>query len=236
MNDGLLTRYVEAGFPHLRQASTLPEWLVPGVADVAHELGDQAMLELAEPMGLAERLKAFLARAPEPDSLSVEMWHGGISRWPAIHQVLPVTMALLRACEKVDALERRGVLTPDYVSLVRDLAVISYAPFMPNGSEILGRLAGILGGNPTEPATLLDRYTTAMAKGDSDTLASVEECILQNPAWAAWSEGLLARGKAFPFMPRFIGVNPSLTNELAQVLVTMIREVLDANSGRNHAN
>lgn len=236
MRDGLLTRYMEAGFPHLRQVSGLPRWLVPDMTDAAHELGDQSMLELAEPLDLAERLKAFLARAPEPDSLPVEVWHGGISCWSAIHQVLPVTIALLRACEKIDALERRGVLTPDYVSLVRDLAVISYAPFAPNGSEILSRLASILGGSPAEPAGLLNLYITALAKGDNDILTSVDHCILKNPAWREWSRRLIAKGKAFPFMPRIIGISPPLTSGLKQLLVNMVMEVLNADRSRNYPN
>ena len=236
MRDGLLTRYMEIGFPHLRQVSGLPEWLVPDMAEAARNLGDQAILELAKPLGLAERTSAFLAQPPDPDSLPVEIWQENIRRWPAIRQVLPVTMALLRACEKVDALERRGLLRVDLASLVRGLATISYAPFVPDGSEILSRLAAILGGSSAEPAGLLHLYTLALVKGDEDTLADIDNCILQNPAWAAWSERFLTTGKAFPSIPRVIGVSTPLTSELAQVLVTMIMEVLNANSGGNYPN
>ncbi|GAH72564.1 unnamed protein product, partial [marine sediment metagenome] len=139
MRDGLLPRYIEIGFPHLRQVSGLPEWLVPDVAEAVRNLGNEAILELAKPLGLAERASAFLAQAPDPDSLPVEIWQENIRRWRAVHQVLPVAMALLRACEKLDALERRGVLKINFASLVRDLAVISYASFAPNGSQILNR-------------------------------------------------------------------------------------------------
>ena len=236
MSDSLLTRYLEAGFPHLRQTSRLPEWLVPDVAGVAHKLGDKAIVDLAEPLGLSERVEAFLARAPEPDGLPVEAWQDGISRWPAAHQVLPVTMALLRACEKVDAMERRGLLRVDLASLARALATIAYASFTPNGSQILNRLASILGGTVAEPTELLDLYTTAVVKVDTDTLTGVEDCIRQNPVWAAWTKRLLATGKAFPFMPRVIGVNPVPTNDLIRLLAAMVREVLNADSSRNYPN
>jgi hypothetical protein len=236
MREELLTQYMEAGLPHFRQLSGLPEWLVPDVAEVARTLGDETMLEIAEPLGIAEKVKTLLDQAPEPGSLPVEIWQDGIHRWQAINQVLPVTIALLRAREKVDTLERRGVLKVDFASLVRGLATISYAPFVPDGSEILSRLAAILGGSSAEPAGLLHLYTLALVKGDEDTLADIDNCILQNPAWAAWSERFLTTGKAFPSIPRVIGVSTPLTSELAQVLVTMIMEVLNANSGGNYPN
>jgi len=236
MSDGLLTRYIEAGFPHLRQMSRLPEWLVADVTKVARQLGDEGMLKLAEPLGLADGVKAFLAQAPEAESLSIEIWQEGIGRWRAVHQVLPVAMALLRACEKLDALERRGVLKINFASLVRDLAVISYASFAPNGSQILNRLASILGGTVAEPAELLDLYITAVVKVDTDTLTGVEDCIRQNPVWAAWTKRLLEIGEAFPFAPRVIGVSPTATSGLIQLLATIIVEVTNADSSRNYPN
>ena len=114
MNQNLLARYIEVGFPHLWELSKLPECLVPDVADVAHELGDQAMLELAEPLRLSEGIKSLLTQAPEADKLPVEIWREGISRWNTLHQVVPVTLSLLRACEKVEALERWNVLVVDF--------------------------------------------------------------------------------------------------------------------------
>lgn len=236
MRDGLLTRYMEVGFPHLRQVSGLPEWLVPDVAEAACNLGDQAILELAKPLGLAERASAFLAQAPDPDSLPVEIWQENIRRWPAIRQALPVIMALLRACEKVDALERGGVLRIDFASTVCGLATIACATFTPNGGKILDRLAGMLGGSPAEPAALLNLYVKALENGNGDTLASVEECILQNPAWAAWLERLLATGKSLKLTPRVIGVSPVSTGGLIQLLAAMIVEVTNADRIRDIGN
>lgn len=235
MRDGLLTEYIEAGFPHLKQMARLPEGLLPDFAVVVRTLGDETMLEIAEPLGLAERVKVVLARAPEPDSLPVEVWQQGIANWPPVHQVLSVTMALLRACEKVDALEQRGALKIDFV-LVRGLAVTAYAPFAPNGGQLLSRLADILGSTVIEPAGLLDRYITAVVAGDTDTLAGVDRCILGNPAWREWSERILAIGRDFPFLPRVIGISPPLTSGLKQVLVNMMVEVFNAERSRNYPN
>ena len=235
MRDGLLTHYIEVGFPHLREVSGLPEWLLPDMAEVASKLGDQAILEIAESLGISERVKAFLTRAPEPESLPVEIWQQGIANWQLVHQVLAVIMALLRACEKVDALERRGALRVNFV-LVRGLAVTAYAPFAPNGGELLSRLADILGGSTAEPAGLLERYIMAVVAGDTNTLASVDCCILENPAWRAWSERFLATGKDFPFLPRVIGISPPLTSRLKQVLINMMMEVLNADHSRNYPN
>jgi hypothetical protein len=235
MNDELLTRYMETGFPHFRQVSGLPEELLPDFAVVARELGDDTMVKLAEPLGLAERIKTMLAQTPDPDSVPVEIWQQGIANWQYVHRVLSVSIALLHACEKVDALERRGALKIDPV-LVRGLAVTAYAPFVPNGSELLSRLADILRGTVVEPAGLLDRYVMAVVAGDSDTLASVDRCIVENRPWREWSETFLSTGKDFPFLPKVIGVTPPLTSGLKHVVVNMVLEVLNAHHSRNYPN
>lgn len=233
MRDGLLTEYIEAGFPHLRQVAGLPEQLLPDFAAVARQLGDEGMLKLAEPLGLAERIKTLLTQAPDPASLPVEIWQQAIANWPPVRRVFSVTMGLLRVCERVDALERRGVVKID-LALVRGLVVTAYAPFAPNGSELLSGLADILGGTSVDPARLLDRYITAVVEGDTDTLVGVDRCIVRNRVWRDWSERILAAGKAFPFRPRVIGISPPLTSELKQVMVNVIVEVLNAQHSRDY--
>jgi hypothetical protein len=224
---------MEAGFPHLKQMARLPEALMPDFAKVARQLGDETMLEIVEPLGLTERLKTLLAEAPDPDMVPVEIWQQSIANWPPVQQVLSATMALLHACEKVEALERQGVLKIDS-ALIRGLAVTTYAPFAPNGSELLSRLADILGGSLAEPVGLLGRYILAIMVGDTDTLADVDRYILENPVWREWSERFLAIGKGFPFVPRVIGIRPPLTKVLKQALVNMMMEVLNADHSRNY--
>jgi len=236
MKNGRLTRYVEAGLPHLRHVSKLPGWLAPGVPEVASQLGDKSLLKLAEPLCLSEGIKSLLNQAPEADKLPAEKWQEGMGRWQAVHQVAPVTLALLRAREKVEALERRGVAGVSSASTTRGLATIAFATFAPNGGKILDRLAGILGGSPAEPAALLNLYVKAMENGDKDTLADVEECILQDPAWAEWSRRFIAEGMAFPFIPRVIGVSPIPTGELIRLLAAMIVEVTNADCIRDIGN
>jgi hypothetical protein len=235
MREGLLTQYIEAGFPYLKQMARLPEGLAPDFTKVARTLGDEIMLEISEPLGLAERIKALPAEAPDPYGLPIEIWQQGIANWPPVAQVLPVTMALLRACEKVDALEQQGTLKIDF-TLVRGLAVIAYAPFAPNGSKLLDRLADVLGGTAAEPARLLERYITAVMAGDTDILSNVDCCVQENPAWHEWAERFLATGKDFPFLPRVIGISPPLTDGLKQVLVNMVMEVLNDYHSRNYRN
>jgi len=236
MKDGLLAQYMEIGFPHLRQVSGLPEWLVPDVADVAHELGDQAMFKLAESLGLTQGLKSFLAQAPEADKLPAEVWRESIGHWHALHQVVPVTLALLRACEKVEALERRGVAGINSASTVRGLATIACATFTPNGGKILDRLAGILDGSPAEPAVLLNKYVAALENGDKYILTRVEEYILQDQVWTEWFKRFSAVGTAFPFIPRVVGISPVPTSELIQLLAAMIVKVINADHSRDTRN
>jgi hypothetical protein len=230
MSEGLLARYMEVGFPHLREVSGLPEWLVPDVVESAHPLGDQAMLELVKPLGLAKRASAFLAHAPDPDSLSIEIWQDCIGRYPAIRQALPVTMALLRACEKVDALERRGVAGIRSASTVRALATIACAPFTLKGGKMLDRLAELLGGNTTEPAELLNRYVTALVSDDKDTLSRVEECIQRDQMWTTWFANFSNYARTFPHPPRMIGVSPVISSVLNQLIATMLKEIDDADT------
>jgi len=147
-----------------------------------------------------------------------------------------LTMALLRAREKIEAMQRRGIGGVNSVSVVRSLVTIAFAIFIPNGGKILDRLAGILGGNPAEPAALLNLYVKALENGDKDTLADVEECILQDPVWTEWFKRFLAEGTAFPFIPRVVGVSPIPTSELIQLLAAMIVEVTNADRIRDIGN
>jgi hypothetical protein len=235
MRDGLLTRYIEAGFPHLKKVSGLPYGLLPDFGKVANTLGDEAMLKVAEPLGLAESLKTMESQAPEPDSLPPDVWQQGIANWPPVKQVFSVTTGLLHACEKADALERRGVLKMN-LTLVRGLAVIAYAPFSPRGSGLLNKLADILGVAVEEPARLLDQYMTAVVEDDTDTLAAVDRSIVEDPAWREWSQIFFATGRDFPFRPRAIGISPPLTSGLKQLLANMMIEVINAYDSGNYPN
>jgi len=235
MTDQLLARYLELGFPHVRAVAKLPGELLPDFGNVARTLGNDTILGIGEPLGLAERIKAYLARAPDPSGLSPDEWQQAIAKWPQAGQVLPVAMALLRACEKIEALERKGAVTIDS-TLIHALAVIAYAPFPPKGAELLSELADILGGTAAEPAGLLERYTVALEAGDRDTMVAVEKCIMDNESWREWAERFVAAGQGFPFDPKVIGVTPSLTSGLKHILVTMMMEAIDADESGNYPN
>jgi hypothetical protein len=236
MKQNLLAPYIKTGFPYFREISKLPEWLVPGTAEVANQLGDESLLELVEPLSLTGGIQSCLAQAPKADKLPVEEWCEAIGRWYAVHQVVPVTMALLRAREKIEAMQRRGIGEVNSVSKVRSLVTIAYAIFIPNGGKILDRLAVVLGGNPTEPAELLNRYVTALVSDDKDTLSRVEECIQRDQMWTTWFARFSNCALAFPYLPRVIGVSPVPSSALIQLLATMIKEVTDADCSRDNAN
>ncbi len=236
MKQNLLAPYIKTGFPYFREISKLPEWLVPGAAEVVSQLGDESLLELVEPLGLTGEIQSCLAQAPKADKLPVGEWREAIERWYAVHQVVPVTMALLRAREKIEAMQRRGIGGVNSVSKVRSLVTIAFAIFIPNGGKILDRLAVVLGGNPTEPAELLNRYVTALVSDDKDTLSRVEECIQRDQMWTTWFARFSNCAMAFPYLPRVIGVSPVPSSALIQLLATMIKEVTDADCSRDNAN
>jgi hypothetical protein len=153
-----------------------------------------------------------------------------------VYQVVPVIMALLRAREKVEAMERRGEIGINSTSVVRSLVTIAFAIFIPNGGKILDRLAVVLDGNPTEPAELLNRYVTALVSDDKDTLSRVEECIQRDQMWTTWFARFSDCALAFPYLPRVIGVSPVPSSALVPLLATMFKEVTDADCSRDNAN
>ena len=236
MRQNLLVPYIKTGFPSFREISKLPEWLVPGAGEVICQLGDESLLELIEPLGLTGEIQSCLAQAAGADKLPVGEWREAIERWYAVYQVVPVTMALLRAREKIEDMERRGIIGINSTSVVRSLVTIAFAIFIPNGGKILDRLAVLLGGNPTEPSELLNRYVTALVNDDKDTLSRVEECIQRDPMWTTWFTSFSNCAQAFPYLPRVIGVSPVPSSELIQLLATMIKEVTDADCSRDNAN
>ena len=236
MRQNLLVPYIKTGFPDFREISKLPEWLVPGAGEVVSQLGDESLLELIEPLGLTGKIQSCLAQSVGADKLPVEEWRQAIERWYAVHQVVPVTMALLRAREKVEAMERRGVIGINSTSVVRSLVTIAFAIFLPNGGKILGRLAVVLGGDPTEPAELLNRYVAALVSDDKETLSRVEECIQRDQMWTTWFVRFSDCALAFPYLPRVIGVSPVPSSALVPLLATMFKEVTDADCSRDNAN
>ena len=236
MRQNLLVPYIKTGFPSFREISKLPEWLVPGAAEVTSQLGDESLLELIEPLGLTGEIQSCIAQAASADKLPVGEWREAIERWYAVYQAVPVTMALLRAREKVEAMERRGMGGINSTSVVRSLATIAFAIFIPNGGKILDRLAVVLGGIPTEPAELLNRYVAALVSDDKDTLSRVEECIQRDPMWTAWFARFSDCALAFPYLPRVIGVSPVPSSALVPLLAAIIKEVTDADCSRDNAN
>ena len=110
MKQNLLVPYIKTGFPYFREISKLPEWLVPGAAEVVSQLGDERLLDLIEPLGLTGDPQSGLTQSASADKLPVGEWREAIERWYAVYQVVPVTMALLRAREKIETMERRGVI------------------------------------------------------------------------------------------------------------------------------
>ena len=236
MKHNLLVPYIQTGLPAFREISKLPEWLVPDAAEVVSQLGDENLLELVEPLGLTGEIQSCLTQSASADKLPVGEWREAIERWYVVYQVVPVTMALLRAREKIEAMERRGVIGINSTSVVRSLVTIAFAIFIPNGGKILDRLAVVLGGNPTEPAELLNRYVTALVSDDKDTLSRVEQCIQRDPMWTAWFVRFSHCAQAFPYLPRVIGVSPVPSSALVPLLATMFKEVTDADCSRDNAN
>jgi len=235
MEQDLWAKHIKQGFFYVKEAVELPEYLLPGIPEVAAQLGDKKMVELAGNPKISES-KTPLLNQTETGNIPAEVWREGVGHWWAINQVRPVVLALLRARDKIEALQRQGNTDANSFYVIRSLCTLAYAPFILNGAKILESLAVILGGNPAEPAALLNRYIECVASGDKETLERVDKCIVNDSLWREWFDKLAKEGRAFPFVPRVIGINPVSSPELTRLLATMVKEVNNADSSRNNAN
>jgi len=158
------------------------------------------MVELAGNPKISES-KTPLLNQTETGNIPAEVWREGVGHWWAINQVRPVVLALLRARDKIEALQRQGNTDANSFYVIRSLCTLAYAPFILNGAKILESLAVILGGNPAEPAALLNRYIECVASGDKETLERVDKCIVNDSLWREWFDKLAKEGRAFPLYP-----------------------------------
>ncbi len=232
-----VTKWLQNGYPHLKKESGLPTWVVPehSFARITEEVGDESILEMYKPLGLADVIEELLETAPDPGTVPPEMWQTAIKLWPPHSQVRPVVSVSLETSDRVLRQFQSGELKGDPVVVCRGLAVISCAPFIPRGKRITEELASIVGGDANKPAELVKKYMDGVSRGDAALMERVDGCIRKHRRWMEWAGKVLQLMRDMPYTPKPIGVTPSPSAELIGVLCWMIKEGQDDESGRDHS-
>lgn len=232
-----LTGWVKTGYKHLKPCVALPDWFLPQrtLELIIDELGDDGLMHLAASVEFAD-VETYLAQAPDPGTISAETWEDAIRCWPPLSQVRSLVQSLQEASDRTVMESHKGRLRVEPFVVCRGLAVLFMAPFLPQGQWLLPRLAAVIGASPYESAaSLINRYVQGVIKGDRDMLAVVNRCIIEDaPVLSKWSVAVMESVARFPFIPRVIAVTPPLSAEVAEVLISMLREGRDDKHGRRY--
>jgi len=223
MKEQRLTKWLEAGYPHFKEYSGVPAWLLPerSFAIVVDKLGDTKVLESSRCLGL---LPDTDEEIPDHESFSDEMWRQSCLDWPQLSLVSAIIMSLLESVDRVMAKHYRGELTVEPQVVFRVLMVVAFAPFVPQGRAVLQNIATILDGDAANPARLITLYVNAVLNDDSVTATRISESIGRHREWACWADFLQQLALSFNGNYKLVAVTPPLSEGLADVLADMIKE------------
>ena len=223
MKEQGLTRWLRAGYPHFKENSGVPAWLLPerSFAIVVDGLGDTKILEGSRCLDL---LPDTANKIPDHESFSAGMWREACLDWPHLSLVSSIIMSLLESVDRVMTKHYRGELTIEPQVIFRSLMVIGFAPFVPQGRTVLQDIATILDGDAANPADLIRRYTGAVLNDEPATATRISDCIGSHREWACWADLLQQLASSFNGDYRLVAITPPLSEGLADVLSDMIKE------------
>ena len=144
--------------------------------------------------------------------------------WPLLSSVKEMVEACLEATTLIMRRFERGQLKAEPVMVCRGMVTLSSAPFWPEGKPVLNELAAVLKGDAGLPAELLKRYAGAVADGDIITVIQVDECIGRYSQWSQLAAELIKRASNFTYVPKPIGITPTISTEMVEVLAEMMKE------------
>lgn len=226
MSEQRITKWLENGYPMFKEHSGLPAYLLPerSFSSFADQLGDNRILEISRPLNLDIEISSHAEKLTEADELQNKVWHEACLHWPLLVIVEPVIYSLLDACDRIVSQFDRGKLEVDPVIVCRNLMILAFAPFVPQGRPILEEIAAVLDSNHTYPAELITQFADAAVRGDFVAVTRVNDCISNHQQWIAWFGELQKQAISFPHNPRLIAITPPLSDGIADVLATMIKE------------
>lgn len=221
MEEQRLTNCLKAGYPHFKENSGVPAWLLPerSFAVVVDGLGNTKILEGVRHLDLLP-----YSEVPDHKSISDGMWRQACLDWPQLSLVSSIIMALLESADRVMAKHYRGELIIEPQSIFRSLMVIAFAPFVPQGRAVLQNIATILDGDAANPAHLITLYVKAVLNNDLVTATRISESIGSHRDWACWADFLQQLALNFNGNYKLVAVTPPLSESLADVLADMIKE------------
>ncbi len=223
MKEQRLTQLLRAGYPHFKETSGVPAWLLPerSFAIVVDGLGDTKILEGSRCLDL---LPDTANGIPDHESFSAEMWRQACLDWPQLSLVSAIIMSLMESVDRVMAKHYRGELTVEPQVVFRVLMVIAFAPFVPQGRAVLQNIATILDGFAANPAGLITLYVNAVLNDDLVIVTRISESIGRHQEWTYWADFLEQIALSFNGNYKLVAVTPPLSEGLADVLADMIKE------------
>jgi hypothetical protein len=226
MKEQKVGRWLKKGYPHFKEESGLPAHVMPehSFSRMTDELGDESIIELSQPLQLAEGIQDSIEKEPDPETVPTEVWKAAITLWPACPGVRPVVESCLDAIGRIMSQLRSGRLEMSVEVVCRAVVVLGFAPFIAAGREIMEDIATVLGGNADEPPGMIKRYTDAVTSGDIETVSNIDCCIAEHARWQGWVERLLQQVRDFPYTPKPVGITPPLSAEVIGALARMLKE------------
>jgi len=229
----VLAKLIKTGYPYMKEGSGLPSWLLPesSLTGTVEALGDDGILKISRSLSLDKGL----GNPSYPSlSLSPEEWQDAVNNWPNLPKVKPFISAFMEAVSKMTSHLENGIPGVPPMKIYRSLAVIGFAPFIPEGKPIIEELSKILDRQACMPAELLTRYTEAVVNDDITTIEKVNECIVKYDSWARWADRLQKLVGTLTYKPRLIAVTPPLTDDLVSVLASVVKERQKDGPGRDY--
>lgn len=229
-------KWLKTGYPPFKEESRLPVWILPehSFDKVADELGDYRILEMSRPLRFADSIEDLFEKTPDPETLPVEAWRSTAMCWLPLLQVRPMVEALLEAMTMIVRHFQSSEPKVEPMTVCRSMAVLGFAPFVPQGESLLAELASILHGDGNQPAGLIRRYAQAVLHGDTLTISRVDNCIARHSQWAEWAALFIEGGQSLSCTPKLVAVTPPVSTELVHVLAEMVEETGDDESGRDY--
>jgi len=223
---GSLVACFKAGYPHLKEQSGVPVWILPEhrFARVADEFGDNGILAITRPLVANNRIESLLEKAPELETSSIDAWRDAIRAWPPLIHVKDMVDACLETTGGIMRLFKSGRLNVDPFMVCRGVFVLSFAPFLLEGMPLLIDIAPVLNGDANRPADLLRQYGRTLAVGDIVTAKQVDLCITRHSQWAELAAVSVKQATDCSYIPKPIGVTPPLSSEMTTILANMLKE------------
>lgn len=233
MKTETVTEWLKRSYSSFKQGSGLPEWVLPaqGFSEVVDEVGDDGILEMSRPLKPAPVLKKQIEKLP-PDMVSPEDFQNAAKSWALISRVKPVIEACFDARVILTSFKEDDLKAK--ADVLRSLCVLAVAPFSPEGETTLSELASILGTDRERPSDLIRCYLDAVLQNDLATLKLVNDCIASHAEWWRWSVLFAKRAKSLVCEPKLVAVTPALSDDIARVLVEMIKEGRNGESERDY--